>query len=147
MTATEYLTINDVDLNDPDTYWIENLGILRGTAERRGLVEPMPYTPGGIAYTHRDTVTEFVFELFITGTSWADLDDNETYIRTNVVGVSEVLTVVAEWNRNNGELWAADVIVKGLYEPVLIADGEVPIMRYNLPILIPAGQFAYLSGS
>lgn len=137
----EYLTINAVDLNDPDLAWIENLAPLRATANRRGLVEDMPYYPGGIAYPHRDTFTEFVFELFITGDDWADLDTNETYIRQEVVGGPEVLTVEALWHRNNGSIWTADVVVKGIYEPVLDSDRPKPIMRYNLPVTLPAGQW------
>lgn len=137
----EYLTLNAVDLNDPDLAWIENLAPLRASAERRGLVEPLPYYPGAIGYTHRNTFTEYVFELFITGDDWADLDTNEIYIRDEVVGGPEVLTVATSWHRNNGEIWTADVIVKGLYEPVLDSESPKPIMKFNLPIVLPAGQW------
>lgn len=141
----EFLEINNVDLNDLDAGWIGDLGPLHGSAARRGLVEELPYMNGGIIYPHRDTFTELVFDLHIPGEDWSDHETNEEYIRSNVVGSSPVLGVEAIWHRNSGDLWSAEVVVKGMFDPVLENDFP-PLMQYSLTISVN-GWFTYLSGS
>lgn len=140
--AVEKLVINGLSLDDLDTYWIQNLAPLRSSATRRGDVEPMPYVAGGIAFTHRKTVSEITLPLHIHGATWTALDVNETTVRTTVVGGDAVLPVPAVWHRASGAQWTADVIVLGLFDPEFLGYGPGPVMQFNLVLRLPSGEFS-----
>lgn len=133
----EYLEINGLALNDTEQFWVPDLSALRATPERRGAIEPMPYVAGGIAYTHRTTVSELTLPLIIAGTSWADQEANELTVRTTVVGDDEVLPVPAVWHRNSGASWTTDVVVLGLFDPQFLGMSGGPLMRFNLAMRLP----------